>query len=51
MPTKIKSPCIKVCKIENNTCIGCGRTLYEIQHWMKYSDNERDQIIKRVSEK
>ena len=26
----IESPCVKICKLENGVCIGCGRTQDEI---------------------
>ena len=32
----ISSPCIKVCIIESDYCIGCGRTLDEIGEWLKF---------------
>lgn len=48
-PNHIKSPCIRVCKIVDTTCIGCNRTLEEIRKWTKYTDQEREIIIKRVT--
>jgi predicted Fe-S protein YdhL (DUF1289 family) len=42
------TPCIKICRIEKNVCIGCGRTLDEISKWISYSDQERQQIIDRL---
>ena len=39
------TPCIKLCKIENNTCLGCKRTLEQIAKWRSYSDLERLEII------
>ena len=33
----IKSPCIKVCKLHKNACIGCYRSIEEIKKWNKYS--------------
>ena len=45
------SPCVKVCKIENNICIGCYRTLEEIGNWTSMSNEERKQINERVSHK
>ena len=27
------SPCIGICKLEENICTGCGRTSSEIQEW------------------
>lgn len=38
----IHSPCIKVCKIdEDQMCIGCGRTLSEIAAWSRMSLDEQ----------
>lgn len=46
-PNRILSPCIKVCKVLNRRCVGCGRTIEEITNWTKYTDVERETIIKR----
>lgn len=35
------SPCVGICRIEDNTCVGCHRTLEEIQAWPTMSDTER----------
>ncbi len=40
----ISSPCIKVCIIESDYCIGCGRTLDEIGEWLKASDQRKKEI-------
>jgi predicted Fe-S protein YdhL (DUF1289 family) len=40
----VESPCINVCKIENDVCIGCGRTLEEIAHWSEMTDEEKEQV-------
>jgi predicted Fe-S protein YdhL (DUF1289 family) len=45
----VESPCINVCKIENDVCIGCGRTLEEIAHWTRITNEERKLINERVS--
>ena len=45
----VESPCINVCKIENDVCIGCGRTLEEIAHWTSITNEERKLINERVS--
>lgn len=44
----IKSPCIQVCFInpDNGLCLGCNRSLHEIEHWLKYDDVKRDEIMK-----
>jgi len=39
----VPSPCIKVCRIDPKTmlCSGCGRTLDEIQRWLKMPEADR----------
>ena len=43
----IKSPCIGVCTVINNKCIGCLRTSDEIKNWLYFSDEERNKITKK----
>ena len=47
----MESPCIKVCTLEDNICIGCYRTQDEIREWMIYTDEQKkivlDQLEKR----
>ncbi|SVA53758.1 uncharacterized protein METZ01_LOCUS106612 [marine metagenome] len=40
-----ESPCITVCRIEGNLCVGCYRTTDEIERWLSYTDLERTQIM------
>lgn len=40
-----KSPCIKVCRIEHDICVGCGRTLDEIRLWTQMNDTERTAVV------
>ena len=42
----MKTPCIKVCKVLDGKCLGCGRTLEQIRLWSKYTDEERERIMK-----
>ena len=51
MKKKIKSPCIDVCKLKNDVCVGCGRTSYQIRNWSKFRANKRDQIIQQLKSK
>jgi predicted Fe-S protein YdhL (DUF1289 family) len=37
----VGSPCIKVCKLENNYCIGCFRSIDEIRSWKNLSDEQK----------
>ena len=43
----IESPCIGVCTIIRNKCIGCLRTNEEINNWLYFSDEERRKITKK----
>ena len=43
----IKSPCVGVCTLIDDTCVGCTRTSNEISNWLFYDDYERDVITKR----
>ena len=47
----IESPCIGVCTIVANICIGCFRSKEEIQNWLYYSENERKRITKKCIKK
>ena len=47
IPKKIKSPCVKICKYDDDfmdgmVCIGCFREQYEIANWLRMSEKERD---------
>ena len=44
----IKSPCVKICKLENGLCIGCGRTQDEIREWVIMTDSQREAIMERL---
>ena len=43
----IESPCIGICTLINEQCIGCTRTSDEISNWLFYDDNDRNEITKR----
>jgi predicted Fe-S protein YdhL (DUF1289 family) len=42
------SPCIKVCKLQNNVCVGCKRTQDEIREWFYADDKRKQQILNRI---
>ena len=44
----IKSPCVKICSLEDGVCIGCGRTQDEIREWVIMTDNQREEIMERL---
>ena len=40
----VKSPCIRVCKIneKSNCCIGCGRSIDQITNWINYDQEKKE---------
>lgn len=46
-----QSPCIGVCLLEDDTCVGCLRTIFEIQRWGSYSAEEKAVIMWRLKER
>ena len=46
MSTNIKSPCIQVCKYdEDGICMGCYRTMNEITGWLFMNDKQKAQSL------
>lgn len=43
----IETPCTQICLIEpqRGYCLGCGRSLSEIESWIGLSDRERSRIM------
>jgi len=44
----MESPCVQICKLIDSVCVGCFRTTEEITMWSKYTDKERNTIIKEI---
>ena len=44
----IKSPCVKICKLDNGICVGCGRTQDEIREWVIMTEIQREEIMERL---
>jgi uncharacterized protein len=40
----ISSPCVKICTLIDNICIGCGRSPSEIREWFTASDERKIEI-------
>jgi predicted Fe-S protein YdhL (DUF1289 family) len=38
------SPCVKVCKVEAEVCVGCGRTLEDLKAWATATEAEQQAI-------
>lgn len=48
----IKSPCIRVCKYDDDfVCLGCKRTKEEISIWLNATDEQKEQILKNIEER
>ena len=45
----IESPCIQVCELEDDICIGCGRSKDEITFWSSYSDKQKYSIMEKLN--
>jgi predicted Fe-S protein YdhL (DUF1289 family) len=44
----IESPCISVCRYEDEVCVGCGRTVDEVVNWYDMTDNEKQAVLNRL---
>lgn len=42
------SPCKKECKLRNNMCVACTRTLEEIKGWGLMTDEVRMKLMKEI---
>lgn len=47
--SNVPSPCVKICTIIDNQCVGCNRTADEIREWFYCDDTRKKEIIKRIS--
>jgi predicted Fe-S protein YdhL (DUF1289 family) len=45
MSATIETPCVKVCVVKDEICIGCKRTLGEIARWLRLTPEERRAIM------
>ena len=44
----IESPCISVCRYENEVCVGCGRTVDDIVNWYDMTDKQKQEVLNRI---
>jgi len=47
----MKTPCIKICKLQDNYCIGCHRTIEEITQWRHLTDDEKEIILIEIEKR
>lgn len=38
---KAKNPCVSICKLKDDVCIGCGRSRDEMKAWKSMKNKER----------
>jgi len=43
--TIVESPCIGICELKDNICIGCNRTVEQITNWETMSRKEKEKVI------
>lgn len=48
---EILTPCIRKCRLENDECVSCGRTLAQIRDWGNMSNSERIDIMKSLQKR
>ena len=48
MAKEIESPCISVCRYDNEVCAGCGRTVDEIVEWYNMTDKQKQAVLNRL---
>jgi len=48
--TSIESPCNRICVVHPalELCVGCGRSLDEIAHWIDFDGVERARIMAQL---
>ena len=49
----VQSPCIGVCSMEDSTCfcLGCFRTMDEIQQWWDLDNVAKASVVQKASER
>ena len=49
----IETPCIGVCTIDDNNglCMGCYRSLEEIQNWWDMTDEQRTNVTEQLQQR
>ncbi|HTS42481.1 MAG TPA: DUF1289 domain-containing protein [Xanthobacteraceae bacterium] len=49
----ILTPCEKICVVDppSGFCVGCGRSLAEIERWTRMSDGERARLMAELPDR
>jgi uncharacterized protein len=57
MPEKVKSPCLKVCRLNSydshkeGSCVGCLRTMSEVRLWSQYSEIQKAEVLRKIEDR
>lgn len=46
----VKSPCVGICQMKNDVCLGCGRSREQISYWRNYTEQEKLNIISEIKQ-
>jgi predicted Fe-S protein YdhL (DUF1289 family) len=47
---EVKSPCIQICRQDSNgVCFGCRRTTEEIGNWSLYTNEQKEEVLKKAN--
>ena len=51
MMNETDSPCIDICTIDRDSgeCIGCGRTVEEVNNWANFDNLKKKQILENLN--
>ncbi|MBX3095877.1 MAG: DUF1289 domain-containing protein [Fimbriimonadaceae bacterium] len=47
----VESPCVRICELRGDVCVGCGRTIEEICDWPFLRPDEQRTIKKLATER
>ena len=51
MGDKAKNPCVSICKLKDDVCIGCGRSRDEMKAWKSMKNKERKAVNELAAER
>ena len=51
MGDKAKNPCVSICKLKDDVCIGCERSREEMKSWKKMKNKERKAVNALATER
>lgn len=44
----VESPCTGVCALDEDTCVGCGRTVSEIMNWQSLTEDDKERVVEAI---